>query len=340
MRILLACERSGGHVFPALTIGKKLRNNTTDVFFFITSLTFKKHIKKEGFCVLGRSFKVRNLVLELFWRYFEAFYIILKIKPNKVIGFGGRDSFFLVLWSVLLGLNTEIYEPNLMFGKANKVLSVFVRKVLRGFPYDGNNKKNVVIGIPLRQNIQKIDKFQARKILNFDNKPVVFCFGGSQGSAFINDIFIKFVKEFREDYQIIHITGKTGCFEIEQFYNTIDNRRFVRSFYYDIGVLYSAADIVVSRAGAGTLGEISFYKIPSILIPHPGGGGHQKENASYFVEREVSNMYLQNAFCYQNFNSFLRKIIYDKALRDSMIENFSRIKLGVGYEDFYKDNCF
>ncbi|MCK4916764.1 MAG: UDP-N-acetylglucosamine--N-acetylmuramyl-(pentapeptide) pyrophosphoryl-undecaprenol N-acetylglucosamine transferase [Candidatus Omnitrophica bacterium] len=340
MRILLACERSGGHVFPALTIGKKIRNKSNNVYFFVTSSALKKYIKNEGFYVLGRSFTFRNLFLELFWRCFEAFYVILKSKPHEVIGFGGRDSFFLVLWSALLGLDTKIYEPNLKFGKANRILSIFVSKMLRGFPYEGNNKKNIVIGIPLRQNIRKIDKSEARKILNFDNKPVIFCFGGSQGSVFINDVFIEFVKKFRKDYQIIHITGKIGCFEIEQFYNTIDNRKFVRSFYYDIGVLYSAADIVVSRAGAGTLGEISFYKIPSILIPHPGGGGHQKENASYFAEREVANMYMQNTFCYQNFNIYLRKIICDEDLRNSMSRNFNRIKLGVGYEDFCKDNRF
>ncbi len=340
MRILIASERSGGHVFPALTIGKKLSEQSNKVYFFVTSSTLKKYINNEGFYVLGRCFKFRNLFLELVWRCLEAFYLIFKIKPHEVIGFGGRDSFFLVLWSAILGIDTKIYEPNFKFGKANKILSIFVKKVLRGFSYTGKSKKNKVIGIPLRRNIQKIDKKQARKILNFDNKPVIFCFGGSQGSSFINDVFIEFIKKFRNDYQIIHITGETGYLEIKQFYNAIDNRKFVKDFFYDIGVLYSAADIVVCRAGAGTLGEISFYEIPSILIPHPGGGGHQKENASYFAERKAAYMYLQNKFCFHDFNETLKQIISNKDLRDSMIENLRRIRLGVCYEDFREGDCF
>lgn len=132
MRVLLACERSAGHIFPALGFAKKL-SEKSQVYFFVSSPFLKKYIEKQGFSCFGQSFKFRNFLVEGIWRLFEALYLILKIKPEKVIGFGGRDSFFLVLFSTFLRLKTAIYEPNLKLGRANRLLVPFVTEVLRGF---------------------------------------------------------------------------------------------------------------------------------------------------------------------------------------------------------------
>jgi UDP-N-acetylglucosamine--N-acetylmuramyl-(pentapeptide) pyrophosphoryl-undecaprenol N-acetylglucosamine transferase len=362
MRILLVCERSAGHIFPALAIAKKLRdknglrnitswffsrqiktnsgNGGAEIYFFATSTFLKSYIEKEGFRVLGKGFKSRNLIFECLWRFFEAIYLIIKLQPAKVIGFGGRDSFFLVLFSSFLPVDIAIYEPNVRMGKANKVLSFFARRIMRGFTQERESEKMLAVGVPLRENIKRIDKAAARKMLNFNNKPVIFCFGGSQGSSFLNNIFMKFIQRFSEDYQIIHLTGSKDYIEIIKLYNKIRNRRFVKDFYYEMEVLYSAADVVIARAGASTLAEISYYGLPAILIPHPKGGGHQKENAFYFQKKGAAFVHFERDFSFQDFSETLRRLICDNNLRQAMEVNANTIKLGVSFEDFcntYRD---
>jgi len=334
MKVLLACERSGGHVFPALSVGKKFKQAGHQVRFFVTSDFLKKYIEKEGFETGGRSFSFRNLVFEGLWRFFEALYFIIVFRPAKVIGFGGRDSFFLVLLSSFLFIDTSVYELNVAPGKANRVLFFFVRRVFRGFEEKQIGPKHKVVGIPLRENIKKIDKEQARRMLNFDARPVVLCLGGSQGSAFINDIFIRFVKGCGQSFQIAHLTGKKEYSDILRLYDNIGNNKFVKDFYYQMEHLYSAADIVIARAGANTLGEISYYKLPSVLIPHPQGGAHQKKNAFYFKDKGAAFVYSQDNFSFEDFSSLLERLIKDAGFRESVKKNLNNINLGVNFEDF------
>lgn len=338
MKVLLVCERSAGHIFPALGLVAKMGEEST-IYFFATSSFLKRYIEKEGFTCIGKSLPFRNLLIEGFWRLFEALYLILSLRPKKVIGFGGRDSFFLVLFSSLLGIETAIYEPNVKMGRANRLLAPFVGKILRGFQ-GKDSKKSRAIGIPLRKNIKKIDKAEARKILNFNDGPVVFCLGGSQGSSFLNNVFIKFIQNFEGRAQVIHLTGERDYLEILSLYNTMKVKNFVKDFYYEVELLYSAADVIVSRAGASTLGEISFYRLPAILFPFPEAGGHQRNNALYLEKRGAVIVHLQDKFSFEDFRSSLSKLIQDESLRQDMKDNLNKVKLGIGYEDFKNISCF
>lgn len=341
MKILLACERSGGHIFPALCFGKKILQRfkqkgqkDIQVIFFITSNYLKQYVKKEGFEVIGTSVNSRSLIVELFWRFWEALYIIIKQRPNKIIGFGGRDSFFLILFNSLLNSDTIIYEPNARLGKANRLLSLFVKKVLRGLEPLSKNKKDEVIGIPLRENITKIDKKEARKILNFNEEPVVLCLGGSQGSVFINKVFLDYAEQSNSNFQIIHLTGLKDYANILERYKNIRKNKFIQDFYYQIGILYSAADVVVCRSGALTLGEISFYGLPSVLIPYPSSAAHQEENADNFKRKKAAYVIKQNNFSFSEFKDYLDSLLRDGNLRTIMGNNSKQINSGVSFEDF------
>ena len=348
MRILLACERSAGHVFPALCFARKFQKefkqeipgDKANIWFFATAGFLKKYIQDSGFFTIGKSFGSRNIILEGFWRFIEAIYIITRFRPNKVIGFGGRDSFFLVLLSSLLRADTAIYEPNIKMGKANKVLSLFVKNIFRGFGESNINTKTKVIGIPLRENLNKIDKKKACETLGFDQKPVVFYFGGSQGSNFINNIATKFMQESNVDFQVIHLTGESQYSDIIQLYKKAKSKGFVKSFDYNMETLYSAADIIVCRAGAVTLGEIAYYQLPAILLPHPKAGAHQKDNALYFKERKAALVYQEDNFSFQDFSKSLHALIQDSDMRQAMKDNLGKIKLGVKFEDFCQHTYF
>jgi UDP-N-acetylglucosamine--N-acetylmuramyl-(pentapeptide) pyrophosphoryl-undecaprenol N-acetylglucosamine transferase len=331
MRVLFVCERSAGHIFPALTWARKLKEKN-EIYFFVTNPFFKSLLKKEGFFVCGKGFSFRNLIIESFFRMIEAIYLVLKFRPKKVIGFGGRDSFFLVFLASILGIKTTIYELNVKSGKANKILSYFVDTIFYGFPLDVSNKKVKFVGIPLRENIKILKKEEAKKMLNFNELPVLFCFGGSSGSSFINNIFLKLVERLNGDFQIIHLTGRRDYFKILKFYNKIEKRKFVKDFYYSIEVLYSCADIVISRAGSSTLAEIAYYKLPSILIPHRGAGGHQRENALYLKNKKAAFVFFENNFCFETFKDAVEKLLYDNNLQQKIKNNLDKIKLGVEFE--------
>ncbi len=334
-RVLLVSERSAGHVYPALAIGEKFKEKNYDIFFFTSSNFFKTRLKDKGYTVLGLAFNFRNILLEFFWRFSEAIYILLKICPHWVIGFGGRDSFFLVFFSFILGSRVSIYEPNRKMGRANRVLSLFIKNTLRGIPPLDKKKGHKIIGIPLGKNAFKMEKEKILRQLNFNRKPVVLCFGGSQGSHFINNKFIEFVDGYKKDsYQIIHITGKTDYQEMINFYKKAQPNKIVKDFCQNMPLFYNIADLVISRAGALTLAEISFYRIPAILIPHPKGGGHQKINANYLAEKKSAVLFDQDNFNFKKFKTYLIRMIEDGSFRKEIKDNLKEVRIGLNYENF------
>lgn len=331
-KILLVSERSAGHIYPALAVAEKIKtkNARNKVFIFVTSGFLKEKVKSKGYSTLGRVFSFRNILIEFFWRLPEAIYILFKVRPAWVIGFGGRDSFFLVLLSCFLVKKKKvfIYEPNRKMGRANKVLSWFVPVLLRGLPPEDRKKNHKRVGIIPGKDRLKISKKEAFKKLGFDQKPVVLCFGGSQGSSFINKNFMRYVSENKQDsYQIIHLTGARDFSEAALFYEKIENKKFIKDFYEDMSLFYSAADVVVCRAGAFSLADISFYGLPAILIPHPEAGGHQGINAAYLEEKGAAVVFSQRDFSFEDFNICLKKLIGDSNFYSKIKENLNKIKL-------------
>ena len=241
-----------------------------------------------------------------------------------------------MLLSTFLGVKTVIYEPNITFGKANKFLAPFVGKIWRGLGKIKEDSKTEIIGIPLRKNIKKISKEEARLTLGFDKGPVVLCFGGSQGSSFLNRTLIKYANESKESFGIIHITGEHEYFQISQLYNKIERKVFIKDFYYNIETLYNAADLMVSRSGALTIGEAIFYKIPCIFIPHPDAYGHQKQNADFMAACGAAFVCEQNDFSYESFSLSLTRLITDSDLRKKMVDYISQSHKGVSFEDFHR----
>ena len=191
------------------------------------------------------------------------------------------------------------------------------------------------IGVPLRENIIKYEGERARKILNFDSRPVILCFGGSQGASFINAAAVELFRELEGSCQIIHLTGKREYFKIARLYNKIkEGNKFIRDFYYSMDVLYNSADMVISRAGASALAEISFYGLPSLLVPYPGDS-HQVKNALYFGKRGAAFVLTQGAFSFNKFKRLAARLLYDGKLREEMSENLKNIRLGVNGGGFF-----
>lgn len=341
-KVLLVTERSAGHIYPALAVAEKIKekfSGNCQLFFFTSSKKFKNCLKKEGI-TFGTVFKFRNLLLETCFRAVEALYLILRIRPSEVIGFGGRDSFFLVLFSCFLAKKTAIYEPNLVAGKANKILSFFVNLTLRGIPPEKKGKKEQVVGILITKKTLITEPKQALAKLGFDSRPVILCFGGSQGSEFINRNFIRFIQDSRKDYQVIHLSGQAGYLRARAFYEKIKINYFLEKFYWNMPLLYSSADIVICRAGALTLADISFFNLPALLIPHPKAGGHQAKNAAYFTSRGGAFSFSQDEFDFKKFSFYLSKLLYDQNFYARVKEKITKINVYNRQEDNFLEFIF
>ncbi len=335
MRIILACDKSGGHIFPARCIARFIKSE--EIFFFAPSVYFKDTLEKEGFTVYGKVLNFRNIILEGIFRVLEAFILIIKVRPHKVIGFGGRNTFFVVFLSRLFLIETVIYEPNAVMGKANKVLSLFVDKVYIGMPYVGN-KKIKCVGIPVRDDLTKCDKENAKRKLGLDiTIPVIMCLGGSQGSAFLNRIFRKFIENSTYEFSVIHITGFKQYSDFMEFYGKISRKALVYNFFKDIGILYSATDIIVCRGGALSIAEVVSYRIPAVIVPYPGAGNHQYANARYLEDREACYLVTQRGFSFDKIKSLLEGLLSNKQQMFRIRENLKKLDICIDCKEFYKN---
>jgi UDP-N-acetylglucosamine--N-acetylmuramyl-(pentapeptide) pyrophosphoryl-undecaprenol N-acetylglucosamine transferase len=148
---------------------------------------------------------------------------------------------------------------------------------------------------------------------------------------------MRLVQDQQEEFQIIHLTGRREYYSLVKFYDKIKKRNcFVQDFYPETGVLYSAADIVISRAGALTLAEIAYYKLPAIVIPYPGAGAHQEANAHFFKEREAMYVFPENTFVYDQFKNTFSTLLVDEDLRDKIVKNIATLKVSVEPDEFFK----
>ncbi len=284
--VVLGCDRSGGHFYPALALAQELKSEGqyNRIVFYGAGREFGDIVKEEGFVWCGRDFGFRFMPLEIIVRFFNSLAVLIKYKPGLIVGFGGRNSF----WLVVLGsffCKAVIFEPNAKIGRANKVLQYFSRRILSGFGAGAgfrNRSKVVISGIPLRRQI--LDDKRPNTLLAKD-KPVLLVCGGSQGSVFVNSLFMagwQLIKDL--DFKIIHITGRYDYSRVKEFYKTfVDKEHILLDYGRDMAGIYKSSDFALCRAGAVCLAELNYFGIFCFIVPLPLAGMHQQANAREFA---------------------------------------------------------
>lgn len=215
-------------------------------------------------------------------------------KPDLVVGTGGFVCVPAVVAARLLGVPVVLLEQNAVPGRATHLLSRFAKAVCLSFEETARffpGRHTVWTGNPLRGSIVLGDKAEARRALGLDpERPTLLVVGASQGAASINDAVVGALPQWRDQsWNIVHLTGRNHLArvlaKVESF--QAENPRLAyqaHGFRKDMETLYSAADLVVSRAGATSIAEMTCLGLPTILVPYPYAGGHQKENAKVVVE--------------------------------------------------------
>lgn len=307
MKILLACGGTGGHIIPALnflnTLG--LRQDKDQVLLVLTHRKIENRILPSHYQVayinisaLGLKLNRQNCLglLKLFRAALESLIIIIRFRPQVAVGFGGYASFFPLFFSWGLGVKTMIHEQNVNIGIANRMLAPFVDRIAVSFRQTKNHleryrNKITVTGNPLRLELGAVDRKTGLKFFGFSqNKPTVLVMGGSLGAHKVNTQFLKavFLLKQRLDLQIIHLCGEKDFDFLKEEYKKSARTVKLFAFLEQMHYAYAAADFAICRAGATTISEIIFCKLPAVIIPYPYGSRHQAENAKLLSEKDCA----------------------------------------------------
>ena len=307
IKVLIAAGASAGHLYPAIAFAQRLiQLNPRATVAFVSSRRgqVEEWIKEGGFesffisirALSPGAFNFPRFLYSFFKSFLEAFLIIEKFRPDAVVGFGSYVSLPLVMEAAAFKRITVIHEQNVSLGRANKFLSRFADKIALSFSQTPLlSDRYVFTGNPLRRGLVKSGKKEAGDFFGLaEDKFTILAVGGSQGSKRINRAFKEAVLSLAvaEDFQFIHICGKYDYSLLKKGYSCIRIRHCLFEFLSRMDLAYSLADLVVCRAGAGTISELAYFNKAAILIPYPYAGSHQLENA-LALRQEMSALVIE-----------------------------------------------
>lgn len=334
MKILIAAGSSGGHIFPAIATAFRLRelNSENEVFFVGSKKDLDSSILKNE----GYKFGTVSSNKKIFDDLFASFSILKRFKPDIAVGFGGYVSFPALTMAKMMGIATLIHEQNIVPGMANRLLSNIVDRVGISFGETRNffiRKARIKeTGNPIRASLVKLKKPQALKIFNLDEQRfTILVMGGSQGAHFINDAVLETLKGMPEPqrnyFQFIHLSGLKDFEFVRASYETLGVKNRVFSFCDRMSEVYSASDLVISRAGATSIAEIAFFALPAILVPYPNTRVHQIENAKFLEERGAAIVIEQASLSTGYLSEVMLKLMRDRHRLKTIAENASRLSV-------------
>lgn len=312
IRVLVSGGGTGGHIFPALSIANAVRRRHPDAeILFVGALgrMEMERVPAAGYEIIGlpvagfdrkrlwRNFKV---LVKLFKSMRIARKVLRDFRPDIAIGVGGYASGPMLKAAQKAGVPTLLQEQNSYAGVTNKLLAqkakticVAYEEMDRFFPSD----RIVMTGNPVRKEIADAsqERGEAKKALGFDaEKPLLLVVGGSLGARTINESLEAALPQIvSRGVNVMWQTGKSyaeRCLPVAEKY---EGKVKAMPFISDMAGAYSAADLVVARAGAATISELQLLGAPAVLVPSPNvAEDHQRKNAQALVEREAAVMVL------------------------------------------------
>ena len=310
-RILIAGGGTGGHLYPGIAVAKELLSQYPDaqITFVGTARGIEARvIPREGFGLdLIRSSGLKGKSLTTAIRgaliapvsLIDAWSIVSQRQPDLVIGVGGYSSGPVVLVAWLRGVPTMVLEQNAVPGLTNRLLARFVRAAAVTFDSTKTffGEKGFVSGNPVRAEF--VADSQPTEAKSDEPSGVqVLVFGGSQGAHAINLAMVEAAPELAAGSPRLRLTHQTGERDVEMVraaYAAAGIQADVQPFFYDMGRRVGAADLIICRAGATTIAEISAAAKPAILIPLPTAtDDHQRRNAEALAAAGAAEVLLQS----------------------------------------------
>jgi UDP-N-acetylglucosamine--N-acetylmuramyl-(pentapeptide) pyrophosphoryl-undecaprenol N-acetylglucosamine transferase len=343
INILLSGGGTGGHIYPAVAIANELKKTFPEANFLFVGAKDRMEMEKvpqagydiKGLWISGvqRKLTAKNLLFpfKLISSLWNARRIIQKFKPDVVIGTGGFASGATLYMAALKNIPTLIQEQNSYPGITNKLLSKKVDKICvaydeldRFFPKD----KIVKTGNPVRQDLLTIDekRKEAKSFFKLDNnKKTLLVLGGSLGARAINHLIKENLDDLlAQDVQIIWQTGKLYIDEYQKFNDVSGVQTY--AFLNKMDLAYAAADIIISRAGAGSISELCMVGKPVIFIPSPNvTEDHQTKNAQAIVKEDAAVLIKENEL--DTFLQVFKTLVSDDDKQKSLADNIKKLEL-------------
>lgn len=343
MRILFAGGGTAGHINPALAVANYICEKEDSEVAFVGT---EEGLEAELIPRLGHKLYLirihgfeRKINFQNFKNFFElprsissAKRIIREFMPDIVIGTGGYVSGPVLYAAAKMKIPTLIHESNAYPGVTTRILSKYVDTVALGSPAARQYLKeynNIIdTGNPVRPSILSTGEFEARRKLKLNERPFLVFFGGSLGARDFNAAIVDWICEANDldKYQILMGTGKFHQYEtvLDRFrdhgFKISEHENLkVSEYIYDMDVVMSAADIVISRAGASTLSELTALGKPAILVPSPYvTANHQEYNARAVENAGGAKVILESELNAETLGCAIRELVSDKQKRAAM----------------------
>ena len=322
-KILISTGGSGGHVIPAVAFYDHLKNNF-EVYLtldkrgskFINQNKYKFEIISAPRLTLN-FLKLPLIFIRLIFSIFRSIFLLKNNKIDILLGTGGYMSVPMCIAAKILNIKIYLFEPNMVIGRANRFLLKFSNRIfcysdeIINFPKKNKNKV-ILINHILRKEIYNLSIFTKEKI---ENKIKLLIIGGSQGAKVFDEGLKNSILRISKRHNLIvyHQVSSSDFKNLKFFYNenNIENRLF--NFEENIFQYINEANLAITRAGASTLSELAFLKVPFIAIPYKfATDDHQLQNALYYERAECCWILKEKEFNKDKLSTFLISIIENK----------------------------
>src|SRR6266516_6453232 len=342
MNAVIACGGTGDHLFPCIAVAEVLRDRSHEVMLLISekdidalSLSGQTDFRVEKLPTVGLPSPFSPAFFGFLRRFYESLSLCRslyrKFKPQVVLGMGGFTSTAPVLAARIRGIAAFIHESNAVPGKANRLTARMVHAVMLGFkecaPFFPKAHTEVT-GTPVRTELVRLDRRVARQKLGLDEDlPTLLVMGGSQGASGINQALIKSLPLLQGlRLQVIHLCGARDERLVSDNYRRENIPAYIAVFHHRMEEAYSAADLLVARAGAASLAEFATFSLPGILIPFPyAADDHQTRNAEIYAHAQAAILLKESELSGELLARKIRELIENPEQIRQMSANCSRL---------------
>ncbi len=340
--VLIMAAGTGGHVFPALSIAQKLQAQGVRTEWMGTQQGME-HRLLEGSGIAFHPVSAKGLKgkglrrillapLMLVVALIQSMRVIIRVKPDCVLGMGGFVSGPGGLAAKLLGKPLLIHEQNAVAGFTNKMLAKIADKVFEAFPGTFKaHKKVVYTGNPVRKEIAELAARSPRAAANTD-KVHLLVLGGSQGALAINEVLPRLMAEWPEETRpaLLHQSGEKTLEQTKAGYQSYEVELSAEiklvPFISDMAGSYEWADLVVCRSGASTVCELAAVGSPSILVPYPHHRDQQQlHNANWLVNAGAAILLEQKELSVKTLSNLLAGLVHNRDKLQQMSQAASAV---------------
>lgn len=362
MKILFAGGGTAGHINPALAVAGYIKEKHPDAEISYIGTANKleaKLVPQKGYdfhtidvAGFSRSLSPKGIVKNIsavkkaMTASARCKKLLKEINPDVVIGTGGYVSGPVLKTAQKMGFKTGIHEQNAFPGVTTKMLINGADVVMLAMPEAQKhlklNKAPIITGNPIRGELMSISREEARKKLGLDNRPMILSFGGSLGAQKINESVCELIKWHNNSgkYYHIHATGKAGYEDMKQALAdvTLSKEITLREYIDDMDVCMAAADIVICRAGAITLGELQACGKPAILIPSPYvAENHQFHNAMTLKNLGAAELLEEKDLAGETLIKMVEELLSDRSKLEEMSSAAKKSAIIDANERIYKE---